>query len=329
MIRIQKGVRHQAAGNGAKTLSRILCLALALLALSTASLAEGEFPALNDKGFNDGAEFVYANADEGVWRYASATLKVEIFRRTQDSPKQIWYEAEVWATEDNIFSMIPNDPDKRMTSLDWPYQIARGSKTVLAVNSDYAHLRIQQKKRVGILIRQGEIISDQTLAKNKGTFPNLDTLAILPDGDMRVYWSDEKTAQDYLDMGATDVLAFGPILIRDGVLNEDGLAKYGTSKAPRTAVGMAEPGHYFAMMLEGRHNGSKGAGISFLAEKLLDKGCQLGFNLDGGQTSTMVFMGVQICKIGQTSGVNASARKTAEILGIGVSDLVPERAKSK
>ena len=55
---------------------------------------------------------------------------------------------------------------------------------------------------------------------------------------------------------------------------------------------------------------------------MLEKCCQLAFNLDGGQSATMVFMGDQICKIGGTTGVNASARKAAEILGIGVSALV-------
>lgn len=312
-----------------KKLARLLCLLIAFTLLGGIAFAEGEFPTLNAAGFNDGEEFVYANADDGIWRYASGTLKVEIVRHKQESPKQIWYEAEIWAAEGELPRMIANDPEKRMTSLDWPYQIARKNKTVLAVNSDYAQLRVQEKKRVGILLRDGEIISEKTLEQNKGTFPNLDNLAILPDGDMQVYWSDEKTPQEYVDMGATDVLAFGPWLIRDGELNAEGLEKYGTSKAPRTAVGMVEPGHYFFMMLEGRHDDSKGAGISFLAERLMDKGCTVGFNLDGGQTSTMVFMGVQLCKIGQTSGKNASARKTAEILGIGTSNLVEPVAKSK
>ncbi|MDD3337024.1 MAG: phosphodiester glycosidase family protein [Eubacteriales bacterium] len=302
----------------------VLWMLMLLVLLTGSAMGEGEFPSLNEQGFYDDGEFVYENADEGVWRYAGPTLRVEIYRRTQSQPKQIWYEAEVWSAEGELFSMIPNNAEKRMTSLEWPYIIARKNQTVLAINSDYAHLRIEQKKRVGIILRAGEVLSEKTLEMNKGSFPNLDTLALLPDGDMQVFWSDEKTPQEYLDMGATDVLAFGPWLIRDGELNAEGLAKYGTSKAPRTAVGMVEPGHYFAMMLEGRHTQSVGAGVSFLAEKLKDKGCQVGFNLDGGQTSTMVFMGRQICKIGQTSGDKVSARKTAEILGIGVSELVAD-----
>ena len=304
-------------------MKRLLAALLCLLMLAWSALAEGEFPELNDAGFYDGGEFVYTDAETGVWRYCSDTLKVEIYRRTSTDPKRIWYEAEVWSTEDNAFAMLPWDEENRMTSQSWPYKIARKHGTVLAVNSDFAHLRLKQKKRAGILLRQGKILSSKTLAKNKGNFPNLDTLALYPDGMMEVYYSNEKTAEEYQEMGVSDVLAFGPLLIRDGELNTAGLKKYGTSNAPRTAVGMVEKGHYFVMMLEGRHTGSKGGPVSFLAEKMLEKGCQLAFNLDGGQSSTIVFMGEQICTIGGTTGKNASARRTAEILGIGTSGLVP------
>jgi len=119
-------------------------------------------------------------------------------------------------------------------------------------------------------------------------------------------------------------LAFGPILIRDGELNEEGLKKYGTSSAQRTAIGMVEKGHYFAMMMEGRRNDAKGAGVSFLAEKLYDRGCTVALNLDGGQTSCMVFMGHQICNIGKSAKDRVSARKTPELVGIGTSELVAE-----
>ncbi len=309
-------------------LKRLLALLMAALliglicsASAEDSALDGAFPPLNEAGFLDEGEFLFEDEEAGVWRYAGQTLRVEIIRRTQEKPRQIWYEAEVWSRDGDVFRMIANNPEKRMKSQEYPYKIARKNRTVLAINSDFAQLRITQKKRVGILLRDGEILSDRTLAKNKGTFPNLDTLALFPDGDMQVFYSDEKTAEEYVEMGALDVLAFGPLLIRDGALNEAGLKKYGTSSAQRTAIGMVEKGHYFAMMLEGRHTNSRGAGVSFLAERLLEKGCTVAFNLDGGQTSTIVFMGHQLCQIGKTKR-NASSRKTAEILGIGTSDLV-------
>ena len=289
-----------------------------------AQAAEGDFPALNEAGFLTDGEFIYQNEKDGVWRYASATLKVEILRQYDKKKNLTWYEAEIWGRDGDIFRCIPNDPQDRIRSADWPANIARKNGTVFAINSDFAHLRLQQKQRSGILIRDGAVLGEKTLTHNKGTFPNLDNMALYPDGRMEVYASDAHTAQEYLQMGALDVLAFGPYLIMDGELNEAALKKYGRSSAPRTAVGMVEPGHYFAMMLEGRHSKSRGAGISFLAEKLKEKGCQTGFNLDGGQTATMVFMGEQIIHVGKTSGTNASARRAAEILGIGISDQVPK-----
>lgn len=307
-----------------------ICLLTALLLLASTQAAaaegagEGEFPALNDAGFLDSGEFVWEDPDNGVWRYASETLRIEIFRREQAKPARVWYEAEVFRAEGSEGPrMVANDPENWKKSMDYPHKIARKNGTVLAISSDFAQLRMQQKKsRPGIIIRDGEIIADRTKKQGVKDFPNLDCLAIWPDGDMKVFYSDEKTAEEYIEEGAVDVLAFGPILIRDGELNEEALEKYGKSRAQRTAVGMVEKGHYFFMMLEGRIQRSKGDGIRFLAEKLLDKGCTVGFNLDGGDTSCIVFMGRQLCK-NQNGKKNKPSRRTSDILGIGKSDLLP------
>ena len=268
---------------------RTLGLLTALMILWTGCIAaaeeKGEFPALNDAGFLDSGEFVWEDDENGVWRYASDTLRIEIFRRQQKQPARVWYEAEVFCAEGSAGPrMIANDP--------------------------------------GILIRDGKVWSDRTKKKGVKDFPNLDCLAIWPDGDMKVYYSNEKTAEEYLADGAIDVLAFGPILIRDGKLNEEALKKYGTSHAQRTAVGMVEKGHYFFMMLEGRIKRSKGDGISFLAEKLQEKGCTLAFNLDGGETACIVFMGHQLCKL-KDRKKPLSSRRTSDILGVGTSELLP------
>ena len=304
----------------------LLTLAAVLLAVFFSGTAgaraeEGAFPELNEKGFLDSGEFVFEDEENGVWRYCSTTLRVEIFRRTQDKPKLVWYEAEIFTDEGECFRMLPWSETNRWTQLNYPYQIAREHRTVFALNSDFAHMRLNKKMIAGILIRDGEIVYSRTNRKDKA-FPNYDTLALMPDGDMRVFWSDELKPEDYIEMGAADVLAFGPYLIRDGELNETGLNKFGRGKAPRTAIGMVEKGHYFAIMTEGRNKRSNGTPIRFCGERLFELGCTLGFNLDGGQSSAMVFMGKQICLVTNDSGRRASARKAAEILGIGTSELV-------
>ena len=306
---------------------RVLILLALMLAVNGFAFAgEGDFPELNEAGFLDSGEFVFEDPENGVWRYASSTLWIEIYRREEAKPAQVWYEAEIRCAPDAENGgprMIPNDPDNWMRSKAYPYKLARKTGTVLAVTNDYAQLRLEQKKAYpGIIIRNGVVYGSRTRTKNSEGFPNLDCLAIWPDGDMKVFNSNEKTAEEYLAEGAADVLAFGPILIRDGELNEEGLKKYGTSRAERVAVGMAEKGHYYFMMLEGRIKRSKGDSIRFLAEKLLDKGCVVGFNLDGGQTAGIVFMGHQLCRI-KDGSKNYSSRMTCDILGVGHSDLLP------
>ncbi len=306
---------------------KVCSLLLALLLLwggSCAAAEEGEFPALNDAGFLDSGEFVWEDETNGVWRYASDTLRIEIFRREQAKPARVWYEAEVFCAEGSAGPrMIANDPENWKKSTGYPHKIARKHGTVLAVSSDFAMWRLKKKLRSpGIVIRDGKVWSERTRKRNGKGFPNLDCLAIWPDGDMKVFYSDEKKAEEYLADGAADVLSFGPILIRDGKLNEDALKKYGTSHAERTAVGMVEKGHYFFMMLEGRIKRSKGDSIRFRAGKRLDKGCPLGCNLDGGDTSCIVFMGHQLCKM-QNGKRNKPSRATSDILGVGTSSLLP------
>lgn len=307
----------------------VFMLTLLMVLAASAGLAEtadgepGAFPPLNEAGFLDEGEFVFEDDEAGVWRYCSATLKVEIHRKTQAKPRLVWYEAEIWATPGESFRMLPWSETKRWKDLNYPYQIARKHRTVFALNSDFAHLRLSKKMIAGILIRDGEIVYAHTKKKNKD-FPNCDTLALMPDGDMRVFWSNELKADDYVEMGAQDVLAFGPWLIRDGEMNTTALKKYGTGSAQRTAVGMIGPGHYAAVMSEGRNKRSIGSSIRFVAERLQEMGCTVAFNLDGGQSAAMVFMGRQICLVTNSKGNRASARKTAEILGIGTSEACAE-----
>ncbi len=263
-------------------------------------------------------ETVFIDEKVGTWEYKSSALTVKIQRNYEEKQNITWYLAEILSTDQHLFRCISAVNEK----LQWPATIAQENSTVFAINSDFHHLRVANKSRTGVIIRDGVIVGEKTYEHNKGKFPNLDTMAIYPDGRLEVYPSDAYKAQEYLDMGAIDVLAFGPYLIKDGQLNETALAKYGKSHAPRTGIGMVKPGHYYAIMVEGRHSRSDGTGVSFLTEKLFEQGCTTGFNLDGGQTATMIFMGDQIVKIGQTEGENASARKCGEIIGIGTSTLV-------
>ncbi len=311
---------------------RFLCLIMLLMLFSSAlaenpSTLAGAFPVLNEDGFLDVGEFVYINDEAGVWRYVAQNLKVEIYRCTGKNAKGsnlTWYEAEVWSRNGENWGLLTNNEGKHMSGNAWPYIVARKNQAVLAISTDFAQTRYPKKDNtVGIIIRDGKVFSDKTLKANSKRWPPLDVLALYPDGNMEVYVSDEHTAQEYLDMGVQSTLAFGPYLIRDGVRNDADINTMNQGNNPRAAIGMVEPGHTFAMMLEGRHKGSVGAFLDFLADRMLEKGCTLAFNLDGGETACILFMGKQLNLVGGSKNKDSNARRTTELLGIGVSEMVP------
>ncbi len=317
----------------------LICLVMSLLMLLSTGLGQeavtvgkvvttedGSFPELTD-GFLEEGEFVWEDPENGVWRYCSPTLRVEIIRYTETEPlKEIWYEAEVW-TKGETFGFVTAVQGEHFRKTDWPVNVCSRRGAVLAINGDQAcnrwgNMRYEkEKKKVGILIRNGVIENDQTKKAGNTSFPPLDNLAMYADGNMEVYDSGELSAEELLERGAVHVMAFGPWLIRNGELNER-LARFAKTRAPRTAIGMVEPGHYFAMMVEGRSKNSKGGELSFLAEKMLARGCVTGFNLDGGETSCILFMGKQINVVGNSHNSRGYARKGAEFLSIGTSALV-------
>ena len=289
--------------------------------------APGAWPALDGEGYLPEGEFVYEGEEEGLWRYASPTLKIEIRRMTQTEPvKLIWYEAEVWSRKE-IFHFITNEPGKHFSSAAWPPAVAGKNGAVLAFNGDYASYRWnnihypKQRHKVGILLRDGEIKSSWTKKSGGTSFPNLDTLAIYPDGLLEVHDSQELTAEEYPEKGAVDVLSFGPWMIRDGEIRNN-LNKFAHTRAPRTCLGMIEPGHYIVLMAEGRRKVSLGATLDELAEMLREKGCTAAFNMDGGETSCILFMGKQLCIVGGSHSNRGYARKEPEFLAIGTSALV-------
>ena len=280
-------------------------------------------PPLNDAGFLDEGEFVYTDEDEGVWVYVSQTLKVVIERKFDPKAPLRWYEAEIWSDvgAGEMFKAIQYDQEKMGKVRVDASQTAKRYGVVFALNADYYTYRMGSPRREGVVIRNGKVILDDPYTKYTATFPNLDTLALFPDGSMQVHTSQEMTAADFLAAGATDVFSFGPYLLKDGELNPE-VYEVSTTTNPRCAIGMIEPGHYAAIIAEGRLKDSSGITVAYLGKLMRQKGCQVAFNLDGGQTAVMLFMGQQMNKIGVYNG-KYCARPTSEVLGIGHSDQVP------
>lgn len=286
------------------------------------------FPDLTSEGFlpEGQPEYIFEDAENGAWRYASKDLRIVIKRNEDSSVPLRWLMAEIFVRPGaETFKMVPFDKEHmledRSRFLEKPAEIAKQNKLVFSMDGDYFIFRVGRAKAagfgqaIGVVIRDGEILIDKPASEKRNQYPPLDMMALFPDGDMKVYKAREITAQELVDQGARDVLSFGPYLIRDGEVNT-AYVTYGNTIQPRAAIGMVEKGHYFAVIVEGRIRPSKGMTCRQVADLLLELGCQTAFNLDGGWTSAMVFMGKQLNQLDR-SGVHNNARTQNEVMGIG------------
>ena len=91
------------------------------------------------------------------------------------------------------------------------------------------------------------------------------------------------------------VWCFGPEL-----LDDEGCAKtrFNTTvfpANPRSAIGYVEPGHYYLVEVEGArgdvYNGSRGMDMYQLATLFERLGCVSAYNLDGGRSAGITWMG--------------------------------------
>lgn len=285
-------------------------------------------PALNAKGFLDEGEYIYSSEDEGLWIYVSQTSKAIIQRKYDATQPLTWFEADLYGDLDagEMLRTVQNDPEKMGKVRVDATETAKKHNVVFAMNTDYYTYRVavNNNRHTGIVIRDGRILYDDPYTEKQVTnsmFPNLDMLAFMPDGSLKVYHSWEKTAQEFIDEGVQTVYSFGPYLLLDGKVSERAYAN-NENKNPRCAIGMVEPGHYVAIMCEGRLKRSAGVTISYLAKMMRAKGCQVAFNMDGGQTAVMVFMGKQLNQIGAYDGGKTNSRPTSEVLGFGTSEQV-------
>lgn len=288
----------------------------------------GIMPKLNEKGFLDEGEFIYSSEEEGLWIFVDETCKVIIQRKYDATQPLTWFECDLWGDVEKgeLLKTTQNDPVKMAKVRVDATETAKKHGIVFAMNTDYYTYRVAVKnsRKTGVVIRDGEILYDDRYTEKQVTpslFPNLDTLAFYPDGSLSVHHSYDLTAQEYIDAGAYDVFSFGPYLIKDGKLSEKAYTSSDT-RNPRAAIGMVEPGHYVAVMCEGRLKRSTGVTMSYLAKLMRSKNCQVAFNIDGGQTAVVVFMGKQLNQIGAYDGGKTNSRPTSEVVGIGHSDQV-------
>ena len=291
------------------------------------ALKSVSLPPLTEDGFltEDAGieEYIHVDTQDGHWIYISSSLHIDLQKWVDAKNKLVWYEADIRCSEETPLMAYLNgkNPGRYAQS---PVTTARKNRIVLAMSDDHFGLRIDNGdgKNIppGVIVRNRQIIIEKTRDRDN-SFPNLNVLAVFEDGSMKTFLSKEHTAQEYLNMGAVHTFSFGPILVQDGKLSEYMQRKeYYSYKEPRMALGMIAPYHYMVLCVEGRmtENNNAGAYLTWLADKMLEKGVTEALNLDGGGTSCLLFMGEKI---------NHSANSTRSVysmIGFGTSEQVKD-----
>lgn len=185
--------------------------------------------------------------------------------------------------------------------------IASDHQAILAVNGDYYGANTQ-----GYVIKNGVIYRDTV----REDAENGD-LAIFEDGHMEIIYEKEISAQELLDQGVVNLLAFGPSLIEDGEITVDTNSEVGKSMSsnPRSAIGIIDENHYVIVVSDGRTSESAGLTLYELAEVLQSYGATTAYNLDGGGSSTLYFNGQVVNK--PTTNGNISERAVSDIVYFG------------
>lgn len=269
-------------------------------------------PETDGEGFLPDGEYVLEDSDRGLWVYLSRTLRIVVTRHKTDSYS--WFEADVLRRPEGETLHIVTSLNGRGGD---PAKIAGDNRLVLGINTDYYHSRANSKKKTGLILRGGEVVRESSGATTGKTLPPLDTLLLDAAGGFRLDKAGEMDSEQALALGAVDVLAFGPILIRDGRIRMQ-TVHYHSKKEPRTAVGLLGENHYLVIVAEGRLRKAAGMSLDDLCRLMAVRGCTEAFNLDGGHTSVLIFMGKRLNRIGNLSGTGTSApRNMSELLGIG------------
>jgi len=102
----------------------------------------------------------------------------------------------------------------------------------------------------------------------------------------------EMTAKEAKELGIRDALSFGPALVINGVAAD--VSGQSSGLNPRTAIGQRADGAVLMLVIDGRQANSLGASYADLIDIMLEFGAVNAANLDGGNSSLMIYDGEHI-----------------------------------
>ena len=265
---------------------------------------------------SDPEEVVVIDLENEHWEYRTDTLSIIIDRVhiTKPDKKPITYcIANIrMRGEDAFMAGVRNDNPLEQPSLEHAWHMARRYRAVLGITGD--NLIQAEVNDKGILMRNGKVYSENQAQ---------DILAFYPDDlTIKIYKPKTISVEELKEQGVLNTFSFGPTLLNNGVRDLSSRRSMLGRQNPRTGIGMVEPGHFIAITVDGRQNKySVGMTIEELTQMFYLLGCQTAYNLDGGASTAMIFMGE--C-LNQHTGTGSDVQRPwTDGLFWGKSELVP------
>lgn len=267
------------------------------------------------------SEEAYSQDDEnGIWWYRSDSCSIFIRRHNTTIAAengriypQVYYTAHIFMRNYNSFRTGFATEQENGISLDEAWKIARRERAVLAITGD--NMIQQDIDYKGIILRHGKLY----LNKHNESF-----CAFKDDLTMEIFQRDDATAEELLEEGIRETVSFGPWFIQDGVAN-DRVHVFRVNRVnPRVGIGQIAQGHFIAIVADGRQGKySYGLTLTQFLQLFVDAGCEQAYNLDGGCSTGIIFMGEHLNRHDGTPGAADYQRDWPDALMWGYSELVP------
>ena len=207
--------------------------------------------------------------------YSSPDIAITVTEVNEDS--LTYYVADIYVQDVTCFQTALAEDTYGSGFRDSIEDMAALNNALLAVNGDY-----YGNTGEGVVIRNGTIY--------RANPTDCDVCVLYYDGTMRVMPGSAFSVEEAIADGAWQAWTFGPALL-DGSGNT--ITSFSSSNRiisanPRTAIGYYEPGHYCLVVVDGRGS-SEGITLPRLSQLFYDLGCTAAYNLDGGNSSVMVW----------------------------------------
>lgn len=238
--------------------------------------------------------------------YEDDNIKVTITTITEYDTTIYVADVEVSSPEYLQTALANNSYGTNIT--DTTSDIAESVNAILAINGDY-----YGANKSGYVIKNGTVYRSTV----RDDYENGD-LVIYEDGSFGIIYENEVSAQELVDSGVVQLFAFGPSLVENGNIQVSTSTEVDQSMTsnPRTAIGIIDECHYILVVSDGRTSKSAGLSLYELASIMQDYGCVTAYNLDGGGSSTMYFLG-EVVNNPTTNGKTIKERAVSDIVYIG------------